>query len=644
MNIPLTLAIAGPATLASLAYLNARTSFSYDRVFLWSSYKSGRTMAARERGHRVNVFYTLEEHARSRQLADAVFLWYTGHEWTYKQTYDLVLKYGTWLKTEHGVQPKDIVAIDMLNSADFIFLWFAIWSIGAVPAFLNHNLAGDSLVHCVKTAAPRLLVVDDELRALVTQDVVDQLSSPDALGGTGGKPVKVVFLTAETKLHVGRIDGVREPDESRSNVTGLDTAALIYTSGTTGLPKASRIPWRLPNLAPPVIGDSIPWRRSDRMYTCMPLYHTSAAFLAVASALGLGSSVAIGRRFSTQTFWKDVRDSQATIIQYVGETCRYLLAAPVEHDATTGANLDTHHKVRTAFGNGLRPDVWDRFKQRFNIETIVEFYGQTEGIRALWNRSTNDFSRGAVGRHGALMRWLLAGSQIASVQVDWEAEAPWRDPHTGFCKFVGPNEPGEVLYRLDEKNVFPGYHRNDAANEKKILRDVFAKGDAWYRTGDVLRCDPEGRWFFHDRIGDTYRWKSENISTAEISAQLGQHASIQEANVYGVPVPHHDGRAGMASIILSPQHSPPTPQTMAAIATHLTARLLPYAVPLFIRVTGQMQLTGTNKQIKRELIEQGVDPVRVVGAGDELFWFRDGTYRPFGRREWEELKGGRVKL
>lgn len=224
-------------------------------------------MKDRENRDRLNGFYTLEEHAQSRQLADAPFLWYGGQEWTYKQTYDNVLKYGTWLKMEHAVKPKEIVTMDMMNSPEFIFLWFAIWSIGAIPAFLNHNLTGDSLLHCVNISTASLLIVGDDLRAFVTQEVVDKLSSADALN-----PVKVVFMTAETQLRIGKIDGIREPDESRANVKALDAAALIYTSGTTGLPKAANISWRVPTLVPPFLEDFLSWRRSDRIYTVGPLY------------------------------------------------------------------------------------------------------------------------------------------------------------------------------------------------------------------------------------------------------------------------------------------------------------------------------------------------------------------------------------
>jgi acyl-CoA synthetase (AMP-forming)/AMP-acid ligase II len=247
----------------------------------------------------------------------------------------------------------------------------------------------------------------------------------------------------------------------------------------------------------------------------MPLYHTSAALLAFLTMLSSGGTLIIGRKFSTKTFWKDVRESDATVIQYVGETCRYLLAAPPQKDPETGENLDMKHKVKMAVGNGLRPDVWDRFKERFGIGTIAEFYASTEGITGTWNLSSNGFSSGAVGRHGLLVQTILGGS-VAVVEVDWSTELPFRNPKTGLCKAVPLGQPGELLYRLNEndtKKSFQGYYNNKEATEEKIIRNVFRKGDAYFRTGDVIQTDGEGRWYFNDRIGDTFRWKSENVST-----------------------------------------------------------------------------------------------------------------------------------
>ena len=248
----------------------------------------------------------------------------------------------------------------------------------------------------------------------------------------------------------------------------------------------------------------------------MPLYHSSAAILGLCAALSGGNTIVIGHKFSTKSFWKEVRESNATMIQYVGETCRYLLAAPPDIDELTCENLDKKHNVRLAIGNGLRPDVWNKFKQRFGIQTIAEFYAATEGTSGSWNLSHNDFALGAIGRNGTFAKALL-GTQLAIVAVDWESEQPWRDPKTGFCAKVGTGEPGELLYRLDADDIgskYQGYFGNEKASNSKIMRDVLRKGDAYFRTGDVVRWDSEGRWYFNDRIGDTFRWKSENVSTS----------------------------------------------------------------------------------------------------------------------------------
>lgn len=247
----------------------------------------------------------------------------------------------------------------------------------------------------------------------------------------------------------------------------------------------------------------------------MPLYHASASMLAVAAVIEAGSSIALGHVFSTKQFWKEVRSSQATVIQYVGETCRYLLAAPPEMDPSAGTDLSKKHHVRLAYGNGMRPDVWEAFQRRFGIDTIVEFYTGTESPIVMFNFCRNEFGRGAVGRTSALVRFFT-GPDRAVVEVDWETETPLRDRLTGFCRRVKEGQPGEILHRLDAVkigDVYQGYFNDRKATDKNVLRDVFVKGDAWYRSGDVLSMDAEGRWYFHDRIGDTYRWKSENVST-----------------------------------------------------------------------------------------------------------------------------------
>jgi acyl-CoA synthetase (AMP-forming)/AMP-acid ligase II len=291
-----------------------------------------------------------------------------------------------------------------------------------------------------------------------------------------------------------------------------------------------------------------------------------------------------------------------------------------------------------AFGNGLRPDVWNKFKERFRIETIAEFYSATESSGVALNYSKNDFSSGAIGRTGWLIRHVFESPII--VELDIETELPQREG--GFCKKVPVGEPGELMFPLiadDIEKKFQGYFNNNTATSSKIMRDVLTKGDAYFRTGDVVRLDKEGRLYFVDRIGDTYRWKGENVSTNEVSETFGSHPAVEEANVYGVELPHHDGRAGCVAVVLTEE---PSPKVLQSLAEHTTRALPRFAVPLFMRITRNMERTGTNKQQKHVLRPQGVDPAKK--GEDELYWLRDGTYVRFGEKEWRELSGGKVKL
>ena len=381
---------------------------------------------------------------------------------------------------------------------------------------------------------------------------------------------------------------------------------------------------------------------------CMPLYHGTANIMAFCPAFILGYTLALGHRFSNKTFWPDVHNSGATVIQYVGETCRYLLAAPPYLDPQTGANLDKANNVRIAFGNGLRPDVWDRFRDRFDIAAIAEFYSATEGPGAMWNLSRNKWSSGAVGRSGPVAKFLARsmGRGAAIVYYDFESDIPWRNPaNNSFCELVPLDTPGELLYQLDPKDIeaqYLGYYGNNKASTSKLMRDVFKPGDAWFRTGDTLRVDAEGRVYFVDRIGDTFRWRSENVSTNEVSEVLGMHPAISEANVYGVELPHHDGRAGCAAITLH-GGAKPTRELMRDIAAHARRGLPKFAVPVFVRVMKALEATGNNKQQKQGLRVQGVDPQK-MGIEDRVFWLQDQGYEEYGVGEWEGIRKGEVRL
>ncbi|KAL1835946.1 hypothetical protein VTJ49DRAFT_5846 [Mycothermus thermophilus] len=623
--LPLPPSLAVPAITALAAYVNAKHLVSYDLNLLGAIVPALLSSLWQSKRGRLNVFYRLEDLALSKSSAARVFLKFEDRSYTYAQAYDTVLRYANWLRDRRGVKKGDMVALDFQNTDTFVFLMLALWALGATPALINYNLTGKPLVHCIKKAQTRLVFVDPTVAGNVTDDVRAELDG-----------VSFEVVTPELEVQMLSQEAARPPDEVREIASSNDMAALVYTSGTTGLPKGAIVSWAKVVIVGGFTSRWVGTTSKDVFYTAMPLYHSTALILGFSHTLSAGGTFAMSRKFSTHRFWDDVRKHEANIIQYVGETCRYLLSAPVRTDPATGENLDRRHKVRVAFGNGLRPDVWSRFKDRFGIETIAEFYGATEGSFATWNLSRNDYSKGAVGRSGTLYS-LLLGWGLALVEVDHDTELPLRDPKTGFCRRVAPGEPGELLFKLPASNVesrFQGYYGDKEATNKKIMRDVFKKGDAWFRTGDVLRWDTENRVYFADRIGDTFRWKSENVATAEVAQVVGEHPAVREVNVYGVEVPRHEGRAGCAAVVLDEAilgrgedgSLIPTEDTLKSLAQFVRKGLPRYALPLFLRVVrdGAQHTTGTNKQQKHALRTEGIDPTRT--GKDAVFWLQGESF------------------
>ncbi|RDW69060.1 putative long-chain fatty acid transporter [Aspergillus mulundensis] len=649
LDIPLSLA--GPALATTLAYLNARYSLFYDKKIFHGLFKSIIKSRLAQRRDNLNLFYVLEKHALNSASKDRPFIVYNGRSWSFHETYIVALRYGTWFKKVHGIRPREIVALNMMNSSTFVFIWLGLWSIGAVPAFINYNLTGKPLTHSIRTSTARLMIVDEEVRSSFGPDELAAFASPDFREDGGA--VEVIFHTPEIEAQVLQTEAEREDDKARNGVQLRDMAALIYTSGTTGLPKPAIVSWRKSWAGSVFVSHFVEMATHDRVYTCMPLYHSSAAILAFLACLSAGSTLIVGRKFSARNFIKEARENDATVLQYVGETLRYLLATPGEVDLVTGEDLDKKHSIRAVYGNGLRPDVWNRFKERFNVPTVAEFYAATESPGGTWNYSSNDFTAGAIGRMGVVSGWLF-GRGLTIVEVDQESQVPWRDPQTGFCKPVPRGEAGELLYAIDPSDpgeTFQGYYRNSEASDSKVIRDVLRKGDAYFRTGDMMRWDKEGRWYFSDRLGDTFRWKSENVSTNEVSEVLGTHPEVHEANVYGVTLPNHDGRAGCAAVVFDQQIQAadqsvlldPSSGTLKSVAAHVLRNLPRFAAPLFLRVTPEMQATGNYKQQKHVLRTQGVDPSR-IGKKDKLYWLQGDTYLPFERKDWERLQAGQVRL
>lgn len=349
----------------------------------------------------------------------------------------------------------------------------------------------------------------------------------------------------------------------------------------------------------------------------------------------------LGRKFSQRTFWPEVSASKATHLQYVGELCRYLVnSAP--HP------LERQHKVQVAWGNGMRADVWERFRERFGIPVIHELYAATDGLGSSFNRNRGAFSRGAIGVRGKIWDRVMGYREVRA-RIDPDTEELMRTPE-GHAIKSAVGEPGEVLIKVDPAlapQVFKGYFDNAASTEKRWLRDVFEQGDMWFRSGDVMRQDADGRLYFVDRLGDTFRWKSENVSTNEVADVLGTHPQLAEVSVYGVSVPNADGRCGCATVVLQ-SGVDPTALNRAGLAAHVRSRLPRYAVPVFLRVTPQLAYTGTFKiqkgQAKREGID--LDLIEKSGSNDVVLWLPPDAaeYKPYRREDWEALRSGRLKL
>ena len=332
---------------------------------------------------------------------------------------------------------------------------------------------------------------------------------------------------------------------------------------------------------------------SDRMYDCLPMYHSVGGVVAPGAALVRGASVVVRDRFSARDFWRDVGHWDCTLVQYIGELCRYLLHA----EPTT---FETEHRVRVCCGNGLRADVWAAFQQRFHIPRILEFYAATESNVSMFN------VEGKPGAIGRIPPFLAHRDPMALVRWDPEREAPVRDAD-GRCIRCTTDEVGEALGKVDEAQAgrrFEGYTSTDAS-ELKILRGVFEPGDAWFRTGDLMRRDADEYYYFVDRIGDTFRWKGENVATSEVAEAICAFGGIREATVYGVSVPSADGRAGMAAVVLDADLDLP------AFRAHLRERLPGYARPLFLRIRNTLDVTTTFKHAKQDLIRDGYDPAAV---------------------------------
>lgn len=484
-------------------------------------------------------------------------------------------KYARWALAQ-DIAKGDTVCLLMPNRAEYLAIWLGLTRIGAVVALINTHLTGEGLAHCITVAAPKHIIVDTRL------DAVLEGFETEAIVWRHGEAFAELMST---------FSGEALTAEEKRAVTLTDPALLIYTSGTTGLPKAAFVSHHRVMMWTHWFAGMMGATTEDRLYNCLPMYHSVGGVVASGAVLLAGGSVVLREKFSASAFWEDIAQSGATIFQYIGELCRYLLKSDRE---------PVRHTLRLACGNGLSGDIWEDFQARFHVPQVLEFYASTEGNFSLYNA---DGKAGAIGRMPGFLKHRFG---IALVKRGPDGE-PARGPD-GLCQRVATGEAGEAIGRIAGGAArFEGYS-DAAATAKKILRNVFESGDAYVRTGDLMRQDPQGFYYFVDRLGDTFRWKGENVATTEVAAALMAYPGIIAANVYGVPVPGQDGKAGMAALETDADFD------LSGLKGHLAQRLPAYARPLFLRLVPSLAVTETFKQKKQDLAKEGFDPAIIADA------------------------------
>jgi fatty-acyl-CoA synthase len=540
---------------------------------------------------------------------------------TYRQLEALANRFAAWGEAQelkHG----ETVALLLPNRPEYVPAWMGLAKIGVASALINNNLTGAALTHCLSISGASHVITDSE-----------GLAAFETIRAGLPRPLTLWLIDAETDLGKTRraldlkapkLAPERPAKSRRAGLKSRDVALYIYTSGTTGMPKAAKITHVRAQLYMRAFAGATNANAEDRLYCALPLYHSTGGLCGVGAALLSGATLVLRRRFSASHFWDDVADHGCTIFVYIGELCRYLVNQPAHAKEHT-------HNLRLAFGNGLRPDVWPDFQSRFGVKHILEFYGSTEGNVSLFNF---DGQPGAIGR---VPGYLRNNFSVRLVRFDVEAEMPVRNEE-GLCIECEPGEAGEAvgLIKDDARHNYSGY-ADKTASERKILRDVFEHGDAWFRTGDLMRQDGDGYFYFVDRIGDTFRWKGENVSTTEVAEVISRYPGVAEANVYGVKVDRLDGRAGMAAITPEPNFD------LGGLRAYIASELPDFARPIFVRIQPAIETTGTFKYRKVDLVREGFDPAKIE---HELFFDHpmDERYERITPGLYAQIQDGAFKL
>ncbi|MFD3427861.1 long-chain-acyl-CoA synthetase [Nocardia fluminea] len=497
---------------------------------------------------------------------DRVFLRFEGRSYTYRAANGEVNRYAAVLSAR-GVSRGEVVGVLMTNRPETLFTVLAVLKLGATVGLLNYNQRDQVLAHSIGLLGSVLNVVGEECA-----EALESLPEPAAN-----------VLPAEELAESARTAPDSDPTMCE-RVRAGERAFLIFTSGTTGLPKASVMTHQRWTKSMSGLGGlGVRLRADDALYCCLPLYHNNALTVALSAVLAGEATYVLGRKFSASGFWDEIARERATAFIYIGELCRYLINQPVRP-------AEKGNRVRLAVGNGLRPELWDEFRRRFGISRVVEFYGSSEAPLAFVNAFGVDRTAG------------LCPLPYAVVEYDDETGHARRG-RDGKLRRVRSGGVGLLLAKVNNRQPFDGY-TDEKASESKLVRDGFKKGDCWFDTGDLVRDQHFWHIAFVDRLGDTFRWKGENVATTEVEGALGLDEHVDQAVVYGVDIPGTDGKAGMAAITLTEGAS----FDGKALATTAYQRLPLYAVPLFVRVVAELEQTSTFKSRKVELRKQGYAP------------------------------------
>jgi len=554
--------------------------------------------------------------------ADQPAFIFEGREMSYREFDAYANQVAHWADAQ-GITRGDTVALFMLNRPEYIAIWFGLSKLGVVTALINNQLTGSGLAHCINIAEVGHVIVDAEIADLIPT-AIEHFDQPYAMWSFGGATAGYADFDAS----VAAQSTERPPRARRAGMVGGDMALKLYTSGTTGMPKAAKVTHVRVLTYMNAFAASLNSHAKDRMMMVLPLYHATGGLVGVGVVLVVGGCVILEKKFSASRFWDVAADNGATLFTYVGELCRILVQSP--------PHPKERHALRGAVGNGLRPDVWPRFQERFNVPWIIEFYGSTEGNVSLVNF---DGKQGSIGR---VPPYLAHRFNTRIVKFNHETEMPVRDAD-GRCILAEVGEVGEAIGEIranDARYQFAGYAGAEEETQKKVLTDVFADGDRWFRTGDLLSVDKHGYYAFIDRVGDTFRWKSENVSTNEVAAVLGVASGVAQANVYGVEVPGHDGRAGMAALVSDGALD------LTVLHADVHEHLPHYARPVFLRVydgAGVEHTTGTFKLKKTDLVGDGFDPAHIT---DQLYVDdpRTGAYVALDAALYDDICAGRFRL